>query len=215
MDYFSIRLNKYPRQRNITWRAITKYLQQFIPVDASVLDIAAGKCLFINNVIAAEKFAIDIDKNFVQYANSNVKTKICNALDLHEVIHLDNKKIDIIFSSNFLEHLTLPDSQKLLRKIRQILNLGGLIILMQPNYRYCYKNYWDDFTHKTAFSHTSLMELLQSEGFEIKKCYKKFMPLTLNSTFAIFSFLVPIYLLLPIKPMAKQMLIIAKKNSVL
>lgn len=211
MDYYSIRLNKNSSDRVKTWIALSKYLSRYIPSNSTVLDIAAGECLFINNIVAGKKFAVDSDERLKFFADKNVQIKVCNALDLLSFKLLKKEGIDVVFSSNFLEHLSMIECQQLLRKIMQILNKGGLIILMQPNYRYCYKNYWDDFTHKTAFSHTSLVELLLSEGYKIKKCYRKFMPLTLNSSLASLSFLVPIYLRLPFKPMAGQMLIVAEK----
>ena len=213
MDYYSIRLKKNSSDRVKTWLALSKYLSRYIPPDSTVLDIAAGECLFINNVVAGKKFAIDLDKRIKFFANKDVQIKVCNALDLLNFKLLKSEGVDIVFSSNFLEHLSLIECQELLRKVMQVLNNGGLIILMQPNYRYCYKNYWDDFTHKTPFSHTSLTELLLSEGYKIKKCYRKFMPLTLNSSLAFLSFLVPIYLRSPFKPMASQMLIVAEKMN--
>ena len=212
MDYFAIRLSKNATDRKRTWRALSKYLSRFIPIESTVLELAAGECLFINNIAAKNKFAIDIDEKINSFNNPDVITMVGNVLDTHNLERLNNG-IDVVFASNFLEHLSLTECQSLLKIILKVLNKNGILILMQPNYRFAYKNYWDDFTHKTAFSHTSLTELLIFEGFEIRKCYRKFMPLTLNSRLSFLSFLVPIYLYLPIKPMAKQMLIIAKKSD--
>ena len=72
MDYYSIRLNKNSSDRVKTWLALSKYLSRYIPPDSTVLDIAAGECLFINNVVAGKKFAIDLDKRIKFFANKRL-----------------------------------------------------------------------------------------------------------------------------------------------
>jgi len=96
----------------------------------------------------------------------------------------------------------------------RILNLGGVLIILQPNIRYCYKEYWDFFDHYLPFSDRSLVKALHMVGFKIEQVLPKFLPYTTKSKIPQNPFLVKIYLKLPFiwKLMGKQMFILGRKN---
>ena len=54
-------------------------------------------------------------------------------------------------------------------------------MILQPNIRYAYKEYWDFFDHHTPLSDRSLVEALQMVGFKIEKVLPKFLPYTTKS----------------------------------
>jgi hypothetical protein len=83
---------------------------------------------------------------------------------------------------------------------------------MQPNYRYAYKEYFDDYTHKKIFTHISLNDFFQANGFEAIKVLPKFLPFSLKSRLPKSYFLTKLYLHSFYKPMAKQMLLVFKKK---
>jgi hypothetical protein len=56
------RFNEYEcEQKNKIWKVLCpNFFQKFVPLDAAVLDIGAGYCEFINNILCAKKFAVDL-----------------------------------------------------------------------------------------------------------------------------------------------------------
>jgi SAM-dependent methyltransferase len=206
--YFESRF-KFDIDRVKVWKAISEYLQRFINSDKySVLDIGCGYGDFINLIKAKNKFAIDLNPSSIDFIDT--KTVTFNSQSVLEEFKLDNNTLDIVFASNLFEHFDDTELILLIRNIKQKLKSGGKLILIQPNIRYAYKEYWDDYTHKKAFSDVSLADFLVSEGFKITVVKKKFIPFSLKSKLPKSYWLTKCYLFSPIKPFAKQMLVIAE-----
>ncbi|MCU7374976.1 class I SAM-dependent methyltransferase [Paucibacter sp. O1-1] len=75
---------------------------------------------------------------------------------------LDSDSVDVVFMSNFLEHLPNKDLVlETFRETRRILCRGGKVIVLQPNIRYLPGEYWDFFDHHTPLTERSLVEGLQ------------------------------------------------------
>ena len=205
-DYYKTRYT-YDKNRKKVWKAICRYLTRYISPQSSVLDLGSGYCDFINNISAKHKVAIDTDINSMQYCDQDVS--FLN-IDATEIV-FDEHSFDIIFASNLFEHLNDHKLEELTNKIFKILKNKGKLILIQPNYYYAYREYWDDFTHIKAFSHVSLSDFLISKGFKILKTERKFLPYSFKSLFPKSYLLTNLYLKSFWRPFAKQMLIIAEK----
>jgi len=207
--YYETRFT-YDKNREKVWKIICEYLSKEISENSIVLDLGAGYCNFINNIKAKKKYAVDNYEEFKINANKDVKAVVCNSYDLNL---FQNDFFEVVFSSNMLEHLTLDKIVTTIKEIYRILKKGGILILILPNWTYSYKNYYDDYTHITPLTHIGICDLLKTEGFNIKKCIPKFLPFSFKSRLPKIPFLVWLYLRLPFKPFAKQMLIIAEKNE--
>ena len=85
--------------------------------------------------------------------------------------------------------------------------------MLQPNYRYCYAEYFDDYTRVTPWSHSSIADFLRANGYEVMETRPRFLPLTVKSRLPVWGPLIGAYLLSPVKPMGKQMLISARPNA--
>ena len=87
-------------------------------------------------------------------------------------------------------------------------------MILQPNMRYLYREYWDFFDHNIPLSERSLAEVLEMVGFRIEQVLPKFLPYTTKSKIPQNPFLVKIYLKIPLawKIIGKQMFILAKKH---
>jgi len=205
--YFATRYS-YDAGRKKVWRAIAGYLQRFIPLHTSVLEIGSGYCDFINLIAADLKVAVDINPQAQQFCSGDVKF-YCTSI---EQAALDESGFDVIFCSNLLEHFNDDELNIVIKKVYELLKSTGKLLIIQPNYYYCYRNYWDDFTHKKAFSHLSLCDFLVNKGFEIEVCKKRFLPFSFKSVFPKSYLLTKIYLKLFWKPFAKQMLVVARKT---
>lgn len=170
------------------WKCLcSDFLHKFIPADSVVVDMGAGSCEFINTVKAREKIAID-KLSISRFADKNVK--IFSSLDA-----LNSDSADIIFMSNFLEHLPcFDDVATIFSKAKAVLKHGGKIIIMGPNIRFTYKNYWNFIDHQIALSDLSLLELLPAIGFRITKRISRFMPFTVKSRYPKWIWLIRVYL---------------------
>jgi len=208
--YFRTRFKYHPKKEEI-WKVLCKYFQKFIPPDSRILDFGAGYCYFINNITAKEKYAVDIDKVVLEYANDEVITYVGNLQELK----FEDNYFDVVFSSNTLEHMTIEEILQTLREINRILKKDGTFIILSPNFRYSYKVYFDDYTHKSILTDKSLRDMLLSCGFEIKKIFPKFLPFSTESKLPKNTWLIRIYLMSPWKPFAGQMLVIARKTGVI
>ena len=130
-----------------------------------------------------------------------------------EVGELVKEPVDFAFASNLFEHLTQTDLMTLLGGVRKILSPRGTLNIIQPNYRYAYREYFDDYTHIAIYSDVSLCDVLRVSGFDIVDVKPRFLPLSIKSGLPVHESLIRAYLASPIKPMGKQMLIRARVRS--
>ncbi len=208
-DYFDTRYS-FDKGRTKVWKAIAGYLQKYVPENGDVLELGCGYADFINSIRAQVKYATDINYKSGEYCSSGVRFFQC---DLTMDFGIGDKKFDVIFASNLLEHFSDEQLKCIMENVEKHLKNGGKLILLQPNYKYCYKDYFDDFTHIKVFSHTSLSDFLIFYGYHILKCIPRFLPFSFKSRAPKSYLLTKIYINLPLRPMAKQMLVIAEKHE--
>jgi SAM-dependent methyltransferase len=208
-NYFKTRL-VFDAGRAKVWNAINEYLQQFLPDNPIVMDVGCGYGDFINGIKANKKYAIDLNAEIREYFSD--QSIIFNAQSVLDEFPVEDKCLDVVFASNLFEHFDDEELAKLMNNVRSKLKDKGRLILVQPNIYYAYREYWDDYTHKKAFSHNSIADFLVANDFRIVHLKKKFLPFSLKSRLPKSYWLTKLYLTSPIKPMGKQMLVIAEKN---
>jgi SAM-dependent methyltransferase len=198
----------YDKKREILWAALCEYyFSKFIRPDFHVLELGAGYAHFINNVRCASRTAVDLWPQMPDYAAPGVTTRVGSVSDLG---FLPDASVDLAFASNLFEHLTQVDFAKTLAQLRQKLKPDGNLIILQPNYRRAYKEYFDDYTHVSVYSHVSLCDFLAVNGFQTIECNAGFLPFSVKSRLPVSRSLIRLYLASPWKPLAKQMLIRAR-----
>jgi SAM-dependent methyltransferase len=203
----------FDKKRQYVWKVLARWIQKrFIPPGSDVLDLGCGYCGFINNVKAGKKYGLDASPVSRRYADRDVVLKIGDAA--RSMADCKAGCVDTVFASNFFEHLDEASFDRVLAGVKRALKPGGRLILVQPNFRYAYRNYFDDYTHKLIFTHTGLCDRLAAEGFVIEACRPRFLPFTVKSAMGAFYWLIGPYLALPFKLNAGQMLIVAKKSKV-
>ena len=202
--YFETRFTEDPR-REILWRTLVQhYFQSQIPHEGCVLELGAGYGNFINNVRARRRIAQDQWPEFPAYLNDGVESHVGPLADLSFV---DDNSVDFVFASNLFEHVSQDEFAAVLKQLRRKLRPDGTLTLLQPNYRYAFREYFDDYTHRTVYSHLSICDFLQAHAYEVLTCKPRFLPLTLKSRLRVSPALIRLYLMSPIKPLGKQMLI--------
>jgi SAM-dependent methyltransferase len=199
-------------ERNFVWSVLCKFFfKKYIKKSDSVIDIGAGFCEFINNIECKTKIAIDISKNTRNYAQKNVKVIICSADKIPTSL-----KTNVIFMSNFLEHLENKESViEIFKKSHSLLKPGGRIIIVQPNIDLAKEKYWDRIDHTVPLNGKSVIEGLEVSDFRVELFIKKFLPLTTQSKLPKPAWLIKLYLSLPsyLRFFAGQSLFIAKKEK--
>jgi SAM-dependent methyltransferase len=197
----------------ITWKEISKFIYKELNQPEIIIDPAAGECEFINCIPCKEKWAIDLNYDFVsKFANTGVNMKIGDSLKLD----LPAEYFDAVFLSNFLEHLNSQEEiHLLLLNMFKTLKPGGRIAIMGPNFKYCQNEYFDFADHKMILTHLSLEEHIYSAGFDVIKVVPRFLPVSFRGRFPINKLIVRTYLLMPLlwKFFGKQFLIIAEKHK--
>lgn len=212
----SLYRHRFPEEelarKHAIWRVLCRqFFCRYVKTTDTVVDIGAGYCEFINNIEAKRKIAVDLNPEVSRFAKPDVQVvnESCTA-----IAKLPAATADIVFMSNFLEHL--PSKQMVLdtfREAHRILKQTGRIIVLQPNIRFLYAEYWDFFDHHTALSDRSLVEGLQLAGFVPDVVIPRFLPYTTKSHLPQAPWLVGLYLRFPPawKLLGKQTLVTAHK----
>lgn len=200
------------RQRHRIWKVLCDHwFKKFIPYDSSVLDIGSGSGEFINQIECKEKFAVDSNDANKKFLSQDVKFYLCQSVNLSCI---PDGRLDVVFMSNFLEHLlTKEEFARTIVEANRVLKPKGKLLILGPNIKYVYRNYWDFFDHHIPLSHYGLVELLEALGFSCELVLAKFLPYTVKSHIPKFPFLVRLYLAVPLvwKFMGRQMFIVARK----
>lgn len=196
--------------RHGVWREIARYVARDAPGAESVIELGAGFCDFINQFPAARKVAFDLNPEMRQYAAPGVDLRIGDCAGLPGIAP---DSVDLVFASNFLEHLSAGELATLLPAVARVLRPGGKLALIQPNYLRCRDHYFDDPTHQTIFHHDNVASMLEPHGFRVVKVVPGLLPLTMNSRAPKWPLLVRLYLSLPVRPLAAQMYVVAERSG--
>jgi SAM-dependent methyltransferase len=128
---------------------------------------------------------------------------------------IDAATVQVVFCSNFFEHLVSKDLVlQVLRDIERILVPGGRLLVIQPNIRFAYREYWDFFDHHVPLSDRSFAEAIRLCGLHVATMRPRFLPYTTKNRFLAASWLLHLYL--NFRPLqwcfGKQMLVVAEKK---
>jgi ubiquinone/menaquinone biosynthesis C-methylase UbiE len=201
------------KKKNIVWNEIAHFLyNSYLNKSQKIIDPACGWCEFINHVPAQERWAIDLQEDINKYAKPEIKTIIGDCLK----IELPQNYFDGVFISNFLEHLNSQyEVADFLERMFNALKSKGRIVIIGPNFRYTYKDYFNFADHTVILTELGVAEHLYGAGFNIIKCYPKFLPLSFRSKsfLPINKFLINTYLKIPFawNFLGEQFLLVAEK----
>ncbi len=158
---------------------IADWFAKYVKTTDSVLDLGCGYGEFINTVQCAEKFAMDLNPDAPRFLGASVKLF---QQDCSTRWPLPDASLDVVFTSNFFEHL--PDKSGLgrtLDEIRRCLRPGGRLVALGPNIKYLPGAYWDFWDHYIPLTELSLKEALVTRGLRVDVCVGRFLPYTMAS----------------------------------
>ena len=203
---------KEVKEKTRIWVILCKhFFQEYVSSGDTVLDLGAGYCDFINNIQCQKKLAVDLNEDTPLLAHPDVTVEQASSTNLS---FLADASVDVVFTSNFLEHLrTKEEALQTFNEVHRVLKKGGLFLILQPNIRHVGFEYWDFFDHHIALTDKSLIEGLLIKEFKIKRVISKFLPFTTKSKIPQHPFLVWLYLKIPLvwRIMGKQSFLVAEK----
>lgn len=131
---------------------------------------------------------------------------------IHDFYSLDEiqESFDVVFLFEVIEHLDLGEGVELLKRVYNLLNEGGRLILTTPNI-FNPSRFWRDATHKVAYCYDELGGLLLAQGFQIKAMYRTYSDAFHRYFFRLYV-MAPLHRYLGVD-FAKSILVIAEKRS--
>lgn len=205
--YHDSRLTHDPK-RAIVWQSLWRFhFRKLVEPDFCVLDLGCGYGDFINNVVARRRIGLDTWDGIADHLAPGVEAVVSSVTDLTPIA---DGSVDFAFASNLFEHISQANFAGVLAALHQKLAPGGTLNIIQPNYRYAFREYFDDYTHVAVYSHIGIADFLAAHGYEILEVQPRFLPLTVKSRLPVSPALIALYLKSPIKPMGKQMLVRAR-----
>jgi SAM-dependent methyltransferase len=184
-------------KKSLIWSYLTPFFAARFPSPTRrVLDLASGRGEFIHHVKADQRVALDLNSDGIDPGLRDVMRIQADATRLHE--HFDNNSFDVVFCSNFLEHLYDKDQIHLVfSEVHHVLRPGGRLLILQPDIRWVGGSYWDFIDHRLALTADSVAEALECAQFRVVEKVDRFLPYTTKSRLSSLYRLTPLYLRLP------------------
>jgi hypothetical protein len=195
----------FDQRRDVLWKTLCEsYFQHLVGPEDCVLELGAGYGHFINHIQCRRRIAMDTWDGMRKYLEPGIEAQVGTVTELGMI---EDRSVDFVFASNLFEHLKQAEFAATLRALTSKLTKRGTLNILQPNYRFAYREYYDDYTHVAVYSDRSLTDFLSTNGFSVTECHARFLPLTIKSKMPVSPALIRLYLALPIKPLGKQMLV--------
>ena len=169
-DYVKVIYNEQDRPFTTYPDKLTKYLVDSYSLEQGkcILDLGCGRGEFLRGFMRAGLKGYGIDQ-------SDAAKKICPETEikignLEEKLPYADDSFDYVFSKSVIEHFYYPE--KLIQEIYRILKPGGMVITMTPDWEVIYKMFYEDYTHRTPFTQTSLKDIFLIHGYVNVTCKK-------------------------------------------
>jgi SAM-dependent methyltransferase len=209
---YQLRFGGNSSYREQVWKILcSRVFQRYADPSARVLDVGAGWGEFILNIEAGERLAMDLNPALAGQLDGAVKLL---QQDCSQPWALEDQSLDLVFSSNFFEHLPTKSAlETVIEEAHRTLRVGGKLVCMGPNIRYLPGAYWDFWDHHLPLSDASMVELLRISGFEIERQVPRFLPYSMSTGFQPPLLFLSLYLRLPLawRLFGKQFFIVAER----
>jgi SAM-dependent methyltransferase len=196
------------------WRALIQdYFSRWIGVDDTVLDLGCGYGEFVTQVTCKRRLGMDLNPDAALFAGPSVDVL---SQDCAAPWPLQSGSLDVVFTSNFLEHMSDKSAVgRVLDEVHRCLRSGGRFIALGPNIRHVPGAYWDFWDHHVPLTDLSLAEALETRGFRIDARIGRFLPYTMVDRREYPVALVRLYLRLPMlwRFVGRQFLVVASKPA--
>ena len=164
-------------------KKLAKYLVKKYQINEGqkFLELGCGRGDFINEFFDLKLDTYTIDSN--DYYKNNLKTKNFFKVDITKTkLPFDDNFFDVIYSKSFIEHFYHPEI--IFDEAKRVLKKGGKFINLTPDWEIIYKEFYDDYTHRTPFTINSLKDIYLINDFKNVEVAKfKQLPCLWNNNF--------------------------------
>lgn len=194
---YAARFSEADRARKArVWGVLVREVfQRWIRAEDTVLDLGCGHGEFLNHVRCRRRIGVDANPESHEHLAPGVEF---HAGPVSDVAFLGSGTVDVVFTSNVMEHLPRGEVERMVGECARVLRAGGQLIAMGPNARLIPGAYWDFWDHQTPITDRSLCELLEATGFEVIDRRARFLPYTTRSALPQSPALVRLYVKLPL-----------------
>lgn len=199
--------------RNEVWRTLTSaFFQKYVRPTDVVLDLGCGYGEFINHIHCRTKYGMDLNPRSPEFLAQDVHFL---QQDCSTRWNLPDASLDLVFTSNFFEHL--PDKLALrntLREAHRCLKAGGRVVALGPNIKFVQGAYWDFWDHFLCLTEASLGEGFENNGYRVVESHARFLPYSMVNAPQFPVALIRLYLGLPVlwRFFGRQFLVVAEKR---
>ena len=136
------------------------------------LDIV-NKLLIFNKlkIINNNKTVLDVgcgDGSLVKYLKSQgilAEGRDIKDLDFEsDIFPFEDETFDFVLLYSVIEHI--DNTNHLILEIKRMLKQSGILIIISPNFKYCFKSFYDDPTHIKPFTNSGLEKMLKIYDFK-------------------------------------------------
>ncbi|GIU87638.1 MAG: hypothetical protein KatS3mg009_2153 [Acidimicrobiia bacterium] len=177
-EQYRRRFGSDDEDRRAVWAVLVDaWFSRYLRGADTVLDLGCGWGHFINHVDAPHRLALDLNPDARAHLDPAVELFVQEASQPWPV---DDGSVDLVFTSNFLEHLPSREAiTAALGEALRCLRPGGRIVCLGPNIRCVGGAYWDFFDHLVPLTERSLAEALEVTGFRTEEVVARFLPFTM------------------------------------
>ncbi len=151
-------ITSYPKK-------LIKYLVERLSLkkNQKVLELGCGRGEFLNEFVECELDGYGVDIS--DYCKKFFPTLNFRKVDMaNEKLPYEDNYFDVIYSKSIIEHFYFPE--KIFQEAYRVLKPGGIIITLTPEWKYIYKSFYDDYTHRVPFTKTSLRDIHEMQNFK-------------------------------------------------
>lgn len=164
-DYVDVIYNEQDRPITIYPQQLARHLfdRFHLKVGDRLLEIGCGRGEFLCGFIKCGVSGYGVDRsNAAERYCPEAVLKMCD-LENDRIPHEDDF-FDVVYSKSVIEHFYYPE--RVAQEIFRVLKPGGLAITLCPDWEFNYKIYFEDYTHRTPFTKSSLRDIHLIHGFE-------------------------------------------------
>ena len=148
--YFNSKLDDDQRLLDTIYRFLEFHNFEKIKDKNKILDIGSGNGTFVEvckkrGIIA---HGIDGAKNNINFEKDKLP--------------FENNSFDFISMIAVIEHI--QNKEILMNEIKRVSKNNSILIITTPNFKYCYKSFYNDPTHVSPFTEISLKKFLDNYG---------------------------------------------------
>ena len=154
--YFSSRIEDNERVYNNVNKLLKFENKQQILKDSRLLDLGSGDKSFYKVCLEKGVSVEEVD------GSQGINFEI-------DKLSYNNESFDFVFFNAVIEHIYNPGN--ILSEIHRILKKNGKLITIAPNFRYSFRNFYDDPTHVHPYTPESLEAIMTMNNFKKTNVY--------------------------------------------